>query len=74
MCMVMLFRDLLLDEAVERLSSCQLEVDVVAADILNRHEVDGLSFSTCPCFLFPSLIERHWRNYVFDCPCVCVYL
>jgi len=39
---VVLYRDLLLDEDVKRISSCELEVDIVAADILNRHEVDGL--------------------------------
>lgn len=39
---VAVFRDLLLDEDVERVSSCELEVDVVAADILNRHQIDGL--------------------------------
>ena len=36
-----LYRDLLLDEDVKRISSCELEVDVVAADILNRRQVDG---------------------------------
>jgi len=35
-------RDLMLDEDVKRISSCELEVDVVAADILNRLQVDGL--------------------------------
>ena len=35
------FRDLLLDEDVKRVSSCELEVDIVAADILNRLQVDG---------------------------------
>ena len=38
-----LCRDFLLDEDVKRMSSCELEVDVVAADILNRLQVDGLS-------------------------------
>jgi len=44
---VLLFRDLLLDEDVARVSSCELEVDIVAADILNRHDVDGLSLTAC---------------------------
>jgi len=35
-------RDQLLDEDVKRVSSCELEVDIVAADILNRLQVDGL--------------------------------
>jgi len=39
--LMLLFRDLLLDEDVMRMSSCELEVDVVAADILNRLQVDG---------------------------------
>ena len=43
----LLYRDLLLDEDVTRVSSCELEVDVVAADILNRHDIDGLSLSVC---------------------------
>jgi len=43
----MLFRELLLlDEDVKRFSSCELEVDVVAADIANRLDVDGLSVHT----------------------------
>lgn len=33
--------DLYLDTSVVRQSVCELEVDVVAADILNRLEVDG---------------------------------
>jgi len=37
-----LYSDLLLEEDVKRASSCELEVDIVAADILNRHQVDGL--------------------------------
>ena len=37
-----MLRDLLLDEDVKRVSSCELEVDIVAADILNRLQVDGL--------------------------------
>ena len=32
---------MLLDEDVELQSTCELEVDVVAADILNRLEVGG---------------------------------
>ena len=35
------FSELYLDPDVERLSTCELEVDVVAADILNRLEVNG---------------------------------
>lgn len=33
---------MVLDAEVERQSTCELEVDVVAADILNRLEVGGL--------------------------------
>ena len=33
--------ELYLDVSVERESTCELEVDVVAADILNRLEVNG---------------------------------
>jgi len=52
-CDALLCRDLLLDEDVARVSSCELEVDIVAADILNRHDVDGLSFTACiVCLLF----------------------
>ena len=37
------FRELLVErEVAERQSSCELEVDVVAADILNRLEVGGM--------------------------------
>ena len=32
---------MLLGEDIERQSTCELEVDVVAADILNRLEVGG---------------------------------
>ena len=32
---------MLLDEDIERQSTCELEIDVVAADILNRLEVGG---------------------------------
>lgn len=35
------FRDMYLGSDVLRQSTCELEVDVVAADILNRQEVDG---------------------------------
>lgn len=35
------FRDMYLGSDVLRQSTCELEVDVVAADILNRREVDG---------------------------------
>lgn len=33
--------DMYLDRSVKPQSTCELEVDVVAADILNRLEVDG---------------------------------
>ena len=35
------YSDMLLGEDIERQSICELEVDVVAADILNRLEVGG---------------------------------
>lgn len=35
------FSELLLDGNVERVSTCELEIDIVAADILNRLEVGG---------------------------------
>ena len=38
-----LYRDLYLDESVTRQSTCELECDIVAPDILNRQEVDGRS-------------------------------
>lgn len=34
-------RELLLDESITRQSTCELECDVVAPDILNRQDVDG---------------------------------
>ena len=40
---------MLLGEDVERQSTCELEVDVVAADILNRLEVGG-KIKTTSCF------------------------
>ena len=39
--------DMLLEEDIERQSTCELEVDVVAADILNRLEVGGKITETC---------------------------
>ena len=36
-----LFSELYLGHKVERMSTCELEVDVVAADVLNRLEVVG---------------------------------
>lgn len=36
-----IYRDLYLDESVTRQSTCELECDIVAPDILNRQEVDG---------------------------------
>ena len=39
--------DMLLEEDIERQSTCELEVDVVAADILNRLEVGGKITATC---------------------------
>ena len=38
---VLFSSELYLDADVERQSTCELEVDVVAADILNRLEVNG---------------------------------
>ena len=35
------FSELYLGHKVERMSTCELEVDVVAADVLNRLEVVG---------------------------------
>ena len=39
--MYYVFSELYLDADIERESTCELEVDVVAADILNRLEVNG---------------------------------
>ena len=36
--------DLMLDSEIDRQSTCELEVDVVAADIINRQEVGGILF------------------------------
>lgn len=42
-----IFREMLLPANVERQSLCELEVDVVAADILNRREVAGQWCHSC---------------------------
>ena len=38
---VILHSEMLLPSSIERQSVCELEVDVMAADILNRREVTG---------------------------------
>jgi len=55
--------DLLLDEDVKRVSSCELEVDIVAADILNRLQVDGEN-QTC---VYSSVIKAiHYAVWDVD--------
>ena len=83
-----MFREMLLPASVERQSLCELEVDVVAADILNRREVTGqccpswlhfkflsVSLSTDSINTFRANLKTHFFSVVterLNCACVLV--
>lgn len=50
----------MLGEDIPRVSTCELEVDVVAADILNRLEVDGEYEEALRCNLQPVLTKLYF--------------
>lgn len=82
-----MFREMLLPASVERQSLCELEVDIVAADILNRREVTGqccpswlhlkflsVSLSTDSINSFRANLKTHFFSVVterLNCVCVC---